>query len=113
MTSQNRNYRGWTDNEENKLVEALVNMVNAGGYKADNGLKTGYLAHLEHVLKESLSESGLSGKSRIESKIKVIKKDWQVVYDMLHGSYTSGFGYDSTKKCVIADDAVWDEYLKF
>ncbi|KAI3505277.1 hypothetical protein L1887_27315 [Cichorium endivia] len=112
MATQNRNYRGWTDNEENKLVEALVNMVNAGGYKADNGFKAGYLAHLEQVLKESLPESGLSGKPHIESKIKVMKKDWQVVYDMLHGSNTSGFGYDSVNKCVTADDTVWDEYLK-
>ncbi|KAI3749421.1 hypothetical protein L2E82_20033 [Cichorium intybus] len=112
MATQNRNYRGWTDNEENKLVEALVNMVNAGGYKADNGFKSGYLAHLEQVLKESLPESGLSGKPHIESKIKVMKKDWQVVYDILHGSNTSGFGYDSVNKCVTADDTVWDEYLK-
>lgn len=54
MTSQNRNYRVWTNIEENKLVEALVNMVNTGGFKADNNFKSGYLAYLEQVLKESL-----------------------------------------------------------
>ena len=56
MTSQNRNYRGWTKEEDAKLVEALLTMVNTGGYKADNGFRSGYLNHLEAALKVSLPE---------------------------------------------------------
>ena len=59
MTSQNRNYRVWTNQEETKLVEALVAMVNTGAFKADNGFKSGYLAYLEQALKESLPISGI------------------------------------------------------
>ncbi|GJU11149.1 hypothetical protein Tco_1133545 [Tanacetum coccineum] len=39
MTEKGRNYRTWTTIEETFLVEALVNMANSGGYKADNGFK--------------------------------------------------------------------------
>ncbi|CAH1419889.1 unnamed protein product [Lactuca virosa] len=39
MTSQSRNYRAWTNIEETKLVEALVSMVNTGGFRADQGFK--------------------------------------------------------------------------
>nr|KAJ0189821.1 hypothetical protein LSAT_V11C800448160 [Lactuca sativa] len=74
----------WTSNEETKLVEELVNMTNAGGFKADNGFKSGYLQHLEQALKQSLSNSGLLNKPHIESKIKTMKKYWQCVYDMVN-----------------------------
>ena len=112
MTSQIRNYRPWTSNEETKLVEALVNMKNAVGFKADNGFKYGYLQHLEQALKQSLPNSCLLGKPHIESKIKTMKKDWQCVYDTVNGSNTSGFDYDPEKHCVTAEDPVWEAYLQ-
>ena len=112
MTSQGRNYRVWTALEDAKLVESLVNMVNNGMYKAENGFKSGYLQHLEQALKESLPNSGILGKPHVESRIKTMKKDWQVVYDMVHGSNTSGFGFDSEKNCVIAEAPVWEAYLQ-
>lgn len=31
---------------------------------------------------------------------------------MLQGPHTSGFGYDHERKCVIAEKAKWDDYLK-
>ena len=69
MTSQNRNYRVWTNQEETKLVEALVAMVNTDAFTADNDFESGYLAYLEQPLKESLPSSGILGKPHIESKL--------------------------------------------
>ncbi|KAI3748576.1 hypothetical protein L6452_11734 [Arctium lappa] len=112
MASQNRNYRVWTNHEEAKLVEALVAMVNTGSFKADNGFKSGYLTYLENALKDSLPTSNILGRPHIESKLKIMKKDWMIVHDMLSGSYTSGFGYDSVQHCVVADDQVWESYLQ-
>ncbi|KAI3708695.1 hypothetical protein L2E82_38050 [Cichorium intybus] len=109
--AESMNYRPWTSIEEAKLVEALVNMTNVGGFKADNGFKSGYLQHLEQALKQSLPTSGLLGKPHIESKIKTMKKDWQCVYDLLNGTNTSGFGYDNVNHCVTAEDPVWEAYL--
>ena len=67
-------YRNWSKIEDAKLVDALVNMVNVGGYKADNGFKSGYLQHLKQALKISLSDSNILGEPHIESKIKTMKK---------------------------------------
>nr|KAJ0204031.1 hypothetical protein LSAT_V11C500297030 [Lactuca sativa] len=59
MASQIRNYNTWTNSEEAKLVEALVNMANVGGFKFDNGFKLGYSQHLEQALKQSLPDLGI------------------------------------------------------
>ncbi|XP_023770066.1 uncharacterized protein LOC111918668 [Lactuca sativa] len=106
------NYCNWTITEDAKLVEALVYMVNMGGFKADNGFKSGYLQHLETALKEKIPNSGILGKPHIESRIKTMKKDWQVVYDMVNGTNTSGFGYDSSTHSVTAEPTVWDSYIQ-
>ncbi|PWA59043.1 myb/SANT-like domain, Harbinger transposase-derived nuclease domain protein [Artemisia annua] len=97
------------DNEDEKLIEALLHMVNTGHYKADNGFKSRYLQILETALKESLPNSGILGKPHIESRIRTMKKDWQAVYDMLH---SSGFGYDEENNCATIDaPGVWDSYI--
>nr|GEY13707.1 hypothetical protein [Tanacetum cinerariifolium] len=45
------------------------------------------------------------------SRLKTMKQDWQVVYDMLNS--TSGFGYDKGKNCVTNDSpGVWESYIK-
>nr|KAJ0193109.1 hypothetical protein LSAT_V11C800390720 [Lactuca sativa] len=107
VMEKSRNYHNWTITEDAKLVEALVNMVNMGGFKADNGFKSGYSQHLENAL-----NSGILGKPHIESRIKTMKKDWQVVYDMVNGTNTSGFGYDTSTHSVTAEPAVWDSYIQ-
>ena len=73
MTDKGRHYRNWTPIKDVKLVEALVNMVNTGGFKVDNGFKSGYLLHLKNALKESIPNSGIMGKPHIESRIKTMK----------------------------------------
>ncbi|CAI9303148.1 unnamed protein product [Lactuca saligna] len=75
VMEKTRNYRNWTITEDVKLMEALVNMVNMGGFKADNGFKSGYLQHLESALKEKIPSSRILGKPHIESRIKTMKKD--------------------------------------
>ncbi|XP_024974715.1 zinc finger BED domain-containing protein RICESLEEPER 2-like [Cynara cardunculus var. scolymus] len=68
--------------------------------------------YLEKILKELIPDSGILGKPHIELRIKTMKKDWQVVHDMMNGTNTSGFGYDCLKQCVIAEALVWESYLK-
>ncbi|KAJ9547034.1 hypothetical protein OSB04_019577 [Centaurea solstitialis] len=87
-------------------------MVNTRGFKADNGFKSGYLQYLEQVMRDSVPNSGLSARPHIESRIKTMKRDWKMVYDMVNGTNTSGFGYDSVRQCVIAEAPVWESYLQ-
>ncbi|PWA91028.1 myb/SANT-like domain, Harbinger transposase-derived nuclease domain protein [Artemisia annua] len=111
MASKSRNYKGWSSREEAKLVELLVDMVNNGEFVSDNGFKNGYLVHLEQQLKVHFPKSGLTGKPHIESKIRLLKKDWNSVYDMLNGPNASGFCFLGDTNMLDAPESVWDDYL--
>ncbi|KAL8488832.1 hypothetical protein ACS0TY_024947 [Phlomoides rotata] len=97
MDSQNQETRGrgknkrkWKYDEDAKLIEALLDMVNFGAYKANNGFKPGHLNYVEEKLKVSLPNSGLKAKPHIESRIKTLKKDFHIVYDMSTGANADG-----------------------
>ncbi|KAK6137558.1 hypothetical protein DH2020_028700 [Rehmannia glutinosa] len=107
-----KNKRKWKYEEDARLVEALLDMVNLGNYKAENGFKPGYLNYVEEKMQASLPNSGLKAKPHIESRIKTLKRDFHIVYDMLNGPNTSGFGMDPIKKCITAEKTVWDSYLQ-
>lgn len=107
-----RNKRKWTEFEDEKLIETLIELVNIGNFKANNGLKPGYLIFLETSLQLKLPEAGLKGKSHIESRIKTLKKDFTVVYDLLYGTNSSGFGWNSKNIIITAPRDVWLQYLK-
>ncbi|KAK6134033.1 hypothetical protein DH2020_032212 [Rehmannia glutinosa] len=92
-----KNKRKWKYEEDARLVEALLDMVNLGNYKAENGFKPGYLNYVEEKMQASLPNSGLKAKPHIESRIKTLKRDFHIVYDMLNGPNTSGFGMDPIK----------------
>ncbi|CAA0810629.1 Unknown protein [Striga hermonthica] len=106
------NKRKWNNEEDAKLVEALLEMVNLGTYKAENGFKPGYLNYVEDKLRVSLPSSGFKAKPHIESRIKTLKKDFNIVYDMLNGPNTSGFGMDPIRKCIVAEKSVWGPYIE-
>ncbi|MFQ6628187.1 hypothetical protein Gotur_007549 [Gossypium turneri] len=54
----------------------------------------------------------LKARPNIESRIRLLKRDWSIVYDMLNGQNNIGFGWDEHRQVVVAEDAVWDSYLK-
>ncbi|KAL8098071.1 hypothetical protein AgCh_031003 [Apium graveolens] len=106
-----RNKRKWSELEDEKLVEALLELVNNGAFKADNGFKPGFLGFLKNSLNVKLPNSGLKGKPHIESRLKTLKKDYTMVYDLRYGSI-SGFGWNSENQLVTASRDVWAEYAK-
>ncbi|KAG8380668.1 hypothetical protein BUALT_Bualt06G0039800 [Buddleja alternifolia] len=70
--------RKWKYEEDAKLVDAFLDMVNLGTYKAENGFKPGYLNYVEEKMHISLPNSGLKAKPHIESRIKTLKKDFNI-----------------------------------
>ncbi|KAK1373446.1 hypothetical protein POM88_029639 [Heracleum sosnowskyi] len=54
-----------------------------------------------------LPNAGLKGKPHIESRIKTMKKDFTVVYDIRYGANSSGFGCNSEEHLVTAPRDVW------
>uniref|UniRef100_A0A5B7BF87 Myb/SANT-like domain-containing protein n=1 Tax=Davidia involucrata TaxID=16924 RepID=A0A5B7BF87_DAVIN len=107
-----KNKKKWTEHEDEKLVEAMFNVVNTGKHRADNGFKPGFYGAVEKELNVKLPDAGIRAKPHIESRIKTMKKDFNIVYDMIYGPNTSGFGWDADKKCVVAEPPVWEDYIK-
>ncbi|PPD67774.1 hypothetical protein GOBAR_DD35349 [Gossypium barbadense] len=72
---------------------------------------------LEHLMlipgsKPVLPNAMLKARPNIESRIRLLKREWSIVYDILNGQNNSGFGWDEHRQLVVAEDAVWDSYLK-
>ncbi|GAB4860494.1 hypothetical protein Ancab_035652 [Ancistrocladus abbreviatus] len=63
------------------------------------------------MLKEKLPNAGLQGNPHIHSRIKTLKRDWSIIYDMVYGKNISGFGWDDNRKMVVAEAHVWDAYV--
>ncbi|XP_040963019.1 uncharacterized protein At2g29880-like [Gossypium hirsutum] len=63
------------------------------------------------MLEKVLPNAILKAKPNLESRIKTLKRDWSIVYDMLSGKNNSSFGWDEHRQPVVAEDAVWNSYV--
>ncbi|MFQ6667776.1 hypothetical protein Gotur_033681, partial [Gossypium turneri] len=95
------------------LVSCMVDLHNVGTFNADTGFKFGYLNELEKMLEKVLPNAMLKAKPNIESRIRILKRDWSIVYDMLNGKNNSGFGWDEHRQLVVAEDASHKEAGQF
>lgn len=102
----------WSVEEDKVLVDCLVALRMEQKFMAENGFKPGYANALQTMIEEKLPGCGIKAHPHIISRIKTMKLLWQIVYDMVYGTNTSGFGWDSENKCVTAEKDVWDEYVK-
>ncbi|MFQ6643286.1 hypothetical protein Gotur_017162, partial [Gossypium turneri] len=69
----------------------MVDLHNVGTFNADTGFEAGYLTELEKMLEKVLPNAMLKAKPNLESRIRTLKRDWSIVYDMLSGKNNSGF----------------------
>ena len=109
-SSRNRNRRIWSREEEEALLTILEDVV-ARGQRCDTGsFKSGTITMIERQLTEMCPESNLRANPHIESKLKMWKKHYSIVYDMLN---KSGFGWNDARKCVEVDsDEAWTTYVQ-
>ncbi|KHG15801.1 50S ribosomal L3 [Gossypium arboreum] len=61
----------------------MVDLHNAGTFNADTGFKAGYLNELEKMVEKVLPNAMLKAKPNLESRIRTLKRDWSIIYDML------------------------------
>ena len=102
----------WSAEEDKVLIDCLVTLRIEGQYLADNGFKNGFANALKLMMEAKLPGCGIKATPHITSRIKTLKRLWQMAYDMVYGPNTSGFGWDPDTKFVTAEPAVWEEYLK-
>ncbi|KAG4192913.1 hypothetical protein ERO13_A07G187500v2 [Gossypium hirsutum] len=103
--------RKWVPEEDAALVACMVDLHNTGTFNADTGFKADYLNELEKMLEKVLPNAMLKAKPNLESRIRTLKMDWSIVYDMLSRKNNNGFGWDEHRQLVVAEDAVWNSYI--
>ncbi|POO03065.1 hypothetical protein TorRG33x02_011260 [Trema orientale] len=106
------NKRFWTTDENNKLIEALLEIYNEGKYKAEGNFKVNHLTTIERYLEIYLSGCGLKAKPHIESRMKTLKAQFCTVYEMLTGPNCSGFRWDADMNLIYAEKLVCNAYLQ-
>ena len=84
----------WTPSEDERLVESLVEIWVLGKIKCDNGFKPRTFLQMEKLLEEKLPNSGLKASPYIELCVKTLKRQFNVIMDML----THGSGYLSNNE---------------
>ncbi|XP_031278902.1 uncharacterized protein At2g29880-like [Pistacia vera] len=107
-----QNKRFWTEDEDTKLIEILLEMYHEGKYYADGNFKNGYLRYIEKSMAEKLPGCDIKAKPHVESRIKTLKTHFQTVDEMLTGPNCNGFGWDVQRRMVTAKKPVWDAYLQ-
>ncbi|KAH1115251.1 hypothetical protein J1N35_008629 [Gossypium stocksii] len=105
--------RKWVPEEDVVLIACMVDLHNLGTFNADAGFKAGYLNELEKMLEKVLPNAMLKSKLNLESRIRTLKRDWSIVYDMLSGKNNSGFGWDEHRQPVVVEDASYKEAAQF
>ena len=102
----------WTDAEDLELVSSIQDLLDLGGWKADTGqFKSGAYAKIEALMEKKIPGCGRKAKPHIESRVKTLRKHFDVVTEML-SLQASGFGWNAEGKFVTCDQAVWYVWIK-
>ncbi|MFQ6661092.1 hypothetical protein Gotur_029370 [Gossypium turneri] len=65
------------------------------------------------MLENFLPHAMLKAKPNLESRIRTLKMDWSIVYDMLSEKNNSSFGWDEHKQLIVAKDVSHKEASQF
>ena len=103
--------RQWTPQEDAKLVECLVELATTT-WKCENGtFKSGYAKQLEKMIDEKLPRCGLKATPHIESRVKMLKKHYFAIVEMM-GPAASGFGWNDKDKMIVVEREIYKEWVK-
>ncbi|KAG8364864.1 hypothetical protein BUALT_Bualt18G0042800 [Buddleja alternifolia] len=104
----------WTSDEDENLINSLIiELKEKGIYNTEGGgFKHGVFKELERILQVKLPGHGLKENPYIQSRYKLLKRQYQHFYDLRAAGQGSGFGWDDNRKCLTTSTDVWEEYMQ-
>ncbi|XP_061361229.1 uncharacterized protein LOC133305087 isoform X2 [Gastrolobium bilobum] len=108
--SQKRINHTWTAEEDKVLVECLSELGSC--WKGDNSFKAGYSAAVEKMMHLRIPGCSLRSIPHITSRVKLLKKQYNAIHDMVGGNGGSGFGWNDAKKMIDVEKEIFDDWVK-
>ncbi|KAG8377351.1 hypothetical protein BUALT_Bualt08G0024100 [Buddleja alternifolia] len=103
----------WTSDEHENLINSLIELNEKSIYNTEGGgFKHGVFKELERILQVKLPGHGLKENPHIQSRYKLLKRQYQHFYDLRAAGQGSGFGWDDNRKCLTTSTDVWEEYMQ-
>ncbi|PON44286.1 Myb/SANT-like domain containing protein [Parasponia andersonii] len=100
----------WSKFEEDSLFRVLKDVVVKCGNRCDNEtLKSGTLKEIEKAMNNLIPNSGLRTTPHIENKIRMLKKQYGIVYDVLN---KNGFAWNDVKCVEVDSKEAWLNYVQ-
>ncbi|RWR88615.1 L10-interacting MYB domain-containing-like protein [Cinnamomum micranthum f. kanehirae] len=96
----------WTEIADEFLTNVLIEQITLG-QKDGIGFALEGWREIERKMKEKFGDA--YDKAKIRNRLKTVKIHYNHIKILM---CLSGFGWDDIKKRVIAEDQVWDDYLK-
>ncbi|XP_061336959.1 uncharacterized protein LOC133284024 [Gastrolobium bilobum] len=100
----------WTAEEDKVLVECLSDLGLC--WKGDNDFKAGYSNVVEKMMHNKIPGCNLRASPHITSRVKLLKKQYNAIAEMVGHNGESGFGWNDTKKMIDVERQIFDDWAK-
>ncbi|XP_061369959.1 uncharacterized protein LOC133312729 [Gastrolobium bilobum] len=100
----------WTSEEDRVLVDCLVDSGLA--WKGENGFRPGFPNHLEKLMHAKIPGCTLKGTPHITSRIKLLKKHYNAIAEMMGPNGGSGFGWNDRDKMIDVEKQIYMDWIK-
>ncbi|CAN6219745.1 unnamed protein product [Urochloa humidicola] len=110
VRGRGRNKRKWTAEEDEELVQALCEVSADPRYKVEGGgFKNCYSQGIQSILAQKLPGRGIKASPHVDSRLKVLKRKYYSIKDMLA---SPGFSWDDARKMIQCEKQRYDEYCR-